>query len=300
MRRRDVLAGALGAAAWATGWWPPARARGTGGPRLRFAYAAITWDGNDAQAIDDIAAVGFRGIQLRTSAVAEWDGRPDALKALLASRGLIFVALSSGVMPFDPTAAEDAVARHVTHARFARDAGCLYLQIIDERPAGRDPTPEDYRRMGRLLTELGRRTADLGVTLGYHHHMGALGESPDEVARVLDAADPQYVKLVLDTAHYRQGGGVPADAVDAYAGRLLFLHLKDVESPVPGGDGASYRFVELGRGAVGFPAVFDALERTGFEGWGVVELDRVPDPARTPKESAMTSRRYLEDLGFTI
>ena len=32
---------------------------------IRIGYAAITWGGNDRQAIDDIAAVGYKGIQLR-------------------------------------------------------------------------------------------------------------------------------------------------------------------------------------------------------------------------------------------
>jgi inosose dehydratase len=32
-----------------------------------------------------------------------------------------------------------------------------------------------------------------------------------------------------------------------------------------------------------------------FRGWGVVELDRVPDKSTTPKQSAMISRKYLEE-----
>ena len=31
---------------------------------VQFGYAAITWQGQDRQAIDDVAAVGFKGIQL--------------------------------------------------------------------------------------------------------------------------------------------------------------------------------------------------------------------------------------------
>jgi inosose dehydratase len=128
--------------------------------------------------------------------------------------------------------------------------------------------------------------------------MGNLSQAPDEVARVLDAADARFVRLELDTAHYQQAGGNPAEAVRRYGGRLLFLHLKDLESPIPGGGPASYRFVELGRGKVDFKAVFAALDEIGFDGWAVVELDSVPDPARTPKESGAIARRYLEALGI--
>lgn len=288
MKRRDFLASGLGAAAWAAGWSPLVACRTA---RIRFGYAAITWNGNDRQAIDDIAALGFRGIQLRQSAVATWGDRPAELKELLQQRGLDLVALSSGTISLDPATEKESLARHVRHAQFVRAVGGKYLQVIDEHPHDRDPVPDDYRRMGRLLTELGRRTADLGIPLGYHHHMGALGETPDEVARILDAADPRFVRLELDTAHYQQAGGDPAEAVRQFAGRLLFLHLKDLE-----GD----RFVELGRGKVDFKGLFAALDRIGFDGWGVVELDSVPDPARTPKESGAIARRYLEALGMRI
>jgi len=59
--------------------------------------------------------------------------------------------------------------------------------------------------------------------------------------------------------------------------------------------------VELGRGQVDLPAVFQALARAKFHGWAVVELDSVPDKARTPKESAMVSKAYLQEkLGYRI
>jgi inosose dehydratase len=47
--------------------------------------------------------------------------------------------------------------------------------------------------------------------------------------------------------------------------------------------------------------VFAALDKVKFRSWAVVELDRVPDKARTPKESALISKRYLEGtIGATV
>ena len=80
-------------------------------------------------------------------------------------------------------------------------------------------------------------------------------------------------------------------------GRLLFLHIKDVEKTDNKG---GYRFVELGRGRVDFPAIFQALNDTSFDGWAVVELDSVPDKARTPKEANGMSKKYLEVLGYDV
>lgn len=82
------------------------------------------------------------------------------------------------------------------------------------------------------------------------------------------------------------------------------FHIKDLEDAAPaasGGARPTYRFVELGRGTVDLKGVFAALQQAGFKGWAIVELDRVPDRSRTPKESAIISRDYLQrELRFTI
>ncbi|HEX6048983.1 MAG TPA: sugar phosphate isomerase/epimerase [Gemmatimonadaceae bacterium] len=303
MRRREFVSSSLGLAALASVSRSVAalpNAPSVVAARITFGYAAITWGGNDLAAIDDIASLGFPGIQLRASAVTRWGDRPSELKELLAASGLTLVALSSGVVALDPANEQATIALHVNHARFVRDVGGLYLQVVDERPRGRAPEPDDFRRMGRLLTEIGRRTADLGVPLGLHNHMGNLSQSPTEVARVLEASDPKFVKLELDVAHYHQAGGKPADAVRRHADRLLFLHIKDVESPAPGGQPGSYRFVELGRGQVDLAGVFASLAAVGFDGWAIVELDSVPDRARTPKASGEIAKQYLRSLGMSI
>jgi len=271
---------------------------------IRFGYAAITWDGDDRQAIEDIAAVGFRGIQLRSNVLQEFGDQPGALRELLEKHRLTMVALSSGNVRIDPAIESEELAKHTRHAKFVHDVGGLYLQVTDERPKRPAVTRDDYRRLARLLTEIGKRSADLGISLGYHNHMNALGERPEEVDWILEAADPRYAKLELDVAHYFQGGGNPVKAIERYHDRLLFLHLKDVERS-PSSDVAkakrSYRFVELGRGQVDLPGIFKALHQVGFRGWAIVELDTVPDKTGTPKDSAILSKRYLQEkLGYAI
>src|SRR5262249_55959247 len=252
---------------------------------IHFGYASITWNENDRQAIDDIAALGFPGIQLRANVIKEF-GSPAELRDLLERHHLKMVALSSGGVRIDPAVEAEEIAKHAEHAKFVHDVGGLYMQVTDERPKDRAVTSADYVRLGKLITEIGKRTADLGVTLGYHNRMGTLGQSPEEVDEILQAADPRYAKLELDVAHYFQGGGDPVKAIEKYADRLLFLHIKDVD-PLPASENSkrAFRFVELGRGRVDLPAVFAALQKVNFRGWAIVELDAVPDKTRTPKES---------------
>jgi inosose dehydratase len=268
---------------------------------IQFGYAAITWGGNDRQAIEDIADLGFKGIQLRSNCIEEFGHSPSAVRDLLEKHKLVFVALSSGGIRIDPDVESEELAKHTAHAKFVHDAGGLYLQVTDDRPKGRAITPADQKRLGYLLTELGKRTADLGVSLGYHNHMGSLGEHPEEVDRILEAADPRYAKLELDVAHYFQGGGDPGKAIEKYCDRLLFLHIKDVDPSSGSGSHPGYHFIELGRGKVDLPAVFAALHKVNFRGWAVVELDDVAESSRTPKESGEINKKYLQEkLGMTI
>lgn len=274
----------------------------SGGAGLRIGYASITWNGNDAQAIADVAALGYKGIQLRSNILKEFQDKPAALKDRLAQAGLEFVALSSGNVVIDPAVRDEQIELHTSHAQFVKDCGGKYLQVTDERPK-RDLTAADYKTLGGLLTEIGKRTADLGIPLGYHNHMNTIGERPEEVDQILSAADPKTVHLELDVAHYRMGGGDPVKAIRTYADRLLFLHIKDLQTPVPGepaGPRPSYRFVELGRGVVDLEGCFAALRDVKFNGWCIVELDAVPDKARTPKESAEISREYLKSIGIIV
>src|SRR5260221_12235664 len=103
VKRRDFLAalGVLGVGSLPPGFglrvegWPAASP-------MRIGYAAITWGGDDSQAIADVADVGFKGIQLRASAVDRWGARPGELRDLLKSRGLAFPVLSSGNLKYQP------------------------------------------------------------------------------------------------------------------------------------------------------------------------------------------------------
>jgi inosose dehydratase len=269
---------------------------------IQFGYASITWNGNDRQAIEDISALGFHGIQLRSNAVKEF-GSASELRDLLQKSQLKLVALSSGNVIVDPAAEKDQIALHTANAKFVHDVGGLYLQLIDQKPKDRAVTDADYKQLGKLITEIGKRSADLGIKVGYHNHMGTISEKPEALEKVLAASDPRYAKLELDVAHYFQGGGDPAKAIQKHADRLLFLHIKDVEPAPAEADsrGRPYRWVELGQGKVDLPAVFDALHKAKFRGWAIVELDNVPDKSKTPKDSAAISKKYLEEkLGVTV
>jgi inosose dehydratase len=267
-------------------------------PRISIGYAAITWGDDIDRAISDISSLGYKGIQLRANAVKLFPD-PLIMKEKLKGADLTFTALSSGDIALDPAEEVANLAMHEDHAKYLSDAGGMYLQVLGTfRTDGRF-TSDEYIRTGKLLTEIGKRAAKHGVQIAFHNHMGSIAQSPEQLQQILDAADPNYVKLLLDVAHYKQGGGDPAAAVKKYADRLLFVHFKDVK-PIDASPG--YEFVELGQGTVDLPAVVSALNGIHFHNWAIVEFDREPKGStRTPKESAELSRTYIEHtLGLKV
>ena len=266
--------------------------------RIRPGYAAITWGGKDELAIQEISEVGFKGIQLRGPAFDVWGSRPADLKALLAKHNLTFAVLSSGNLRIDPSVEAQQIELHLSHAKFVRDAGGQMLQVIDEKPRDRMPGPDDFVRLGGLMSELGRRTAQIGVPLVYHHHMNSIGEPPAAIDAIVGASDPKYVGVLFDIAHYQQGGGDPVAAIRRFKDRIKVVHLKDVR-PIEAAPG--YQWVELGRGRVDVKGCVAALRDVGFSGWAIVELDRVVDAGGSPKASAEANRRYVtNELGLVL
>jgi len=311
--RREFLAGLAGAGALATlprtvrassagPLYPPMNLSAFDAPlhhgetEIRLGCAALTWGDNAANAISDIAADGFAGIQLRAPTLDQIPD-PHALRDLLAQHKLTFVALSSGSTSLDPEMRQQQLETHLAHARYVHEAGGLYMQLISANAKpGQTFTADQYKLQGEIFTEIGKRIADYGIKLGFHNHMNTIGQPLESVEAILEASDPNYVYLLLDVAHYLQGGGDPAAAIHKYRKRILFVHFKDVKSA----DNANgYEWVELGKGRVDFSGVIAALHEVHFRGWGVVELDSVPKgDALTPKEANAASLQYLrEKLG---
>ena len=224
------------------------------------------------------------------SAVDRWGKTPADLKASLAAHKLAFPVLSSGNLNYQPADVAANIEMHLEHAKFVRDAGGKYLQVIDEKPKGRDVTPGDYQRLADAMNTLGAKTKALGVPLVYHHHMNSTGEPPAAIEAILRACDAASVGLLFDIAHYQQGGGDPVAFIREHGKAITVVHLKDVRlaNEAPG-----YQWVELGRGRVDVKGCVAALKAIDFGGWTIVELDKVVDAGGTPRASAEANRAYV-------
>lgn len=263
---------------------------------FRMGYSAITWGGKDELAIEELSGLGFRGIQLRANTYAKYKDNPTEIKALLDSKGMSLVMFSSGNVEIDPTKKEANAAMHLNHARFVKALGGSSIQLTNSlRKNNIPPTADELARLAAAMNEIGALTKEIGIQATYHNHMNQYGETPEEVDALVKAMNPAYVRLLLDVAHYHQGGGKPAEAVLKYQKVLHSLHIKDVECPIQGDSNPkSYKFVELGQGNVDLLGVFAALDKIKFSGWAIVELDAVPDKAKLPVQCAQISKDFLQ------
>jgi inosose dehydratase len=223
-----------------------------------------------ATAIADIAAAGFTGVELFDGNLVH-DGAETA--RALSEHGVALVAVYCGGSFIHPGALEAELAKIDGVAALAAEHGAEQL-VIGGGARRAQPLPEDYERLAEALERVVGIAERHGLVASYHPHMGTLVESPEEIRRVLSRT---RIGFCPDTAHLFRGGGDPAALIREYAGRIPYVHLKDVTA-----DGT---FVALGRGVLDLDAALDALREQGYDDWLVVELDHAEDPAAAAAES---------------
>lgn len=266
----------------------------------RLASAPVTWgvwertaDGDDLIAagrlLETVAGLGFAGIELGPPHYLS----PEALEA----SGL---ALVGGFAPLH-LADEDAFRQDVADwldpiadtlaATGARGPVVLADAETPERIAA-SARPDEQRRTAlrgdtlkrafELVQEAAERCRAKGIGAVFHHHTATHFESPDEIASFVDGTD---VPLCFDTGHCAVGGGDPLALAREFASRIGHLHLKDVDpallEQVRTGEVSVERawdsglFCPMGEGMVDIHAVLALPELQDFDGWIVLEQDRV-------------------------
>lgn len=282
-----------------------------------------------ARMLDELVQAGYRGTEL-----GDWGYLPTdlpQLRAALGERGLTMLGAYEGVFLRDPAAHAEGEARVLRVARqlaAVADLGDPDWQPLVVLADEHSRDPQRFQHAGRIGPELaldeagwGHFTrgaeriaravrAETGLRTVFHHHCGGYVETPDEIETFLVRTEPDTIGLVLDTGHllYGSGGSDPQTVLDGlsrWRERVWYVHFKDMSAEVAArarAQGLNYQqavgagvFCELGRGAVPFPAVLEALREWGYRGWVTVEQDVLPGMGE-PLASARANREYLRAL----
>jgi inosose dehydratase len=159
-----------------------------------------------------------------------------------------------------------------------REAAAGQLGELERTALDDDAFEAALERLDRAV----RRCRAAGVRPVFHPHAGTYIETPAEIERMLAGSD---VELCLDSGHLAIGGGDPVAIARRCAGRIAHLHLKDVDGAMldrlRAGEiemMAAWEaglFCPLGEGIVDVEGFLAATTANGFDGWLVLEQDRV-------------------------
>ena len=220
--------------------------------------------GDLSQALREIAALGFDGIELFDGNIDAWPGGLPALRELLTTLNLDLVAVYTGgslvydeILPAELWRIDRALAN-------AAELGAPHLVIgggAQRHDRGADDA--DYDRLARALDVIAETAAGRGVAAHYHPHLSTIAETPEQLERVFSRTP---IGFCPDTAHQAAAGGDPVELIRRYADRISYLHLKDARlDPLA--------FVPVGEGDLDIAGILAALDAVGFDGWLTLELD---------------------------
>ena len=264
----------------------------------------ITWSNDDLPHVGgeisldtclaETVAAGYAGIELG----GKFPRDPERLAPLLERHGLSLVSgwYGAHLLLRD---ARDESARLASHLDLLKRMGCEVLVFAEvtscthaDAAVGLSRRPRMTRSEWALFAdrvgELARMTADQGVKLAYHHHMGTVVQTAADIELLMEST-PDEVRLLLDTGHALFAGADPAAVARTYGGRIAHVHCKDVRRAILDrclNNDSSFPaavlngvFTVPGDGCVDFPAVLSVLRQADYEGWLVVEAEQDPSVA---------------------
>lgn len=291
---------------------------------VRIGANPIGWSNDDMRqlggetpletCLTEAQEVGFTGMELGHKFPRE----PDTLAKVLARFGLDLVSGWYSAALLQRTAdAEMQVLR--PHLDLLKALGCQVLVFaetsnaihadISQPLAARPIMPDQaWAEFGRRVTAVADHTRAEGVRLVYHHHMGTIVQSTEDIDAFMAATGPS-VHLLLDTGHATFAAADPAALARRWRARISHVHAKDVRRDVM--ERAKVErmsfldavvagvFTVPGDGCVDYAAVFREL--AGYSGWIVLEAEQDPakaHPLTYARLGYRNLRAYLADAGL--
>ena len=171
--------------------------------------------------------------------------------------------------------------------------GCPRV-IVPFMPEADRVTADHVRRFAADLGTFAERFVAHGLRFGYHNHSFefAAFEGTTIWAILQDDLSPD-VDLEIDVYWAAGGGQDPAALIQANAGRVKTLHMKDR------GAGPAFADAPAGQGTLDFPAIVAAGRAAGVE-WYIAEQDDAIDPLADIVTASAIWRHSRRDGGSRL
>ncbi len=240
--------------------------------------------------------IGYVGFELGN----KFPKDPAELKVKLAGYGAVVVSgwysgtLAEGTL-------ENEIESVQAHMKKLVHNGCnvmVYGEVAgsvqgqQQTPLSRRPKFENlaqWEAYAKKLNAFGAYLKSNGITLAYHHHMGAYCESTQDLDTLMKLTSSN-VGLLFDTGHITFAGGNARAELRKHIGRVVHVHCKDVRESVmkkARNNDQSFLnsvldgvFTVPGDGMIDFEPILGLLAEHNYKGWLVVEAEQ--DPAVAP------------------
>lgn len=272
---------------------------------VQIGISPIAWQNDDLpdltaaysmeQALREAREIGYTGVERGQRMPADTEG----LRSYLDAHGLAlcggWCSGASLVRDFD---AEVAATTPQVDQFIALRAPCIVYAECSNTVQGQQGTPvaarprldrDQMQAYAERLTGLARWSADRGMPMAYHHHMGTIVETEQEIDWLMQYSGPD-LRLCFDTGHLLFGGGDILATLERWGDRVHHVHFKDIRPDVVADVRArdlsfldaviAGAFTVPGDGCIDFDAVAQRLKAMDYSGWIVVEAEQ--DPAKAP------------------
>ncbi|GAA0650103.1 myo-inosose-2 dehydratase [Brevundimonas lenta] len=270
---------------------------------IRWGVSPIAWANDDMPELGgdtplesilaDIRDVGFEGVELG----GKFPRDPATLKPLLAQYGIDLIGgwYSGSLLVQDAEAEIEALQEHLALLKamgstvfvFAETSNAVHGDRGTPLTGAPRMSAGDWATFGARMTVVADYIQGEGLKFAYHHHLGTVVETADDVDAFL-ANTGASVGLTLDTGHAALGGVNSLAIIRDHPERVAHVHCKDVRWDVFKAEragGSSFldgvlagMFTVPGDGGIDYAEVMAALKRMDYSGWIVIEAEQ--DPAK--------------------
>ena len=285
--------------------------------KVRLGINPLTWSNDDLPSLGadtpletclrEARAAGYEGVELGH----KFPRSAAELGPILDAHGLALVSgwYSTRLLERDVVSEFAAMQPHLELLLalgcevmvVAEVTGCVHgdrTQRLSQRPYMPHGRWQDF---GARLIALAERMRSRGMRMAFHHHMGTVVQSAQDIDALM-ANTGAAVELLLDTGHLGFAGGDPVEFARRYAARIAHVHCKDLRADVlASARNRDSSFLEAvlagvftvpGDGMVDYDAVLTPLAAAGYRGWLVVEAEQDPAIAH-PLTYATLGQRSL-------
>ncbi|MBJ7538035.1 myo-inosose-2 dehydratase [Marinomonas transparens] len=268
---------------------------------IRIGINPLTWTNDDMPALGadtplevcltEGKQAGFSGFELGQ----KFPRTPEVLGPILEAHNLDLVSgwFSGELLT---RSVEEEIKAIQPHLHLLKTLGAkvmVYCEVTD-CIHGKQDTPLSHRprisemqiaEMGKKLTQVADYCLAQGVQIAYHHHMGTVIESQEEVELLMKHTGPS-VGLLIDTGHLTFAGGNPLEVQAKYADRVVHVHCKDLRPEIlKDAKNRDLSFLDAmlngvftvpGDGFIDYTSLFKQLKASNYSGWLVVEAEQDP------------------------